>query len=927
MLAQLGNLADLELLAAAVDDVSDDDTKQGNVVDESGFSQQRRVRGASPMLWALLAAYLPTDVLSLQKNFVRHLEYTLCVGERPKNQTDYLALAHTVRDHLVERWKDTQMHFHAKDPKRVYYLSMEYLMGRTLQNAIVNLGLEESISKAMNQLGVALELCIPEEKDAGLGNGGLGRLAACFVDSLATQNYPAWGYGLRYQYGMFFQRIRNGAQVEEPDFWLNFGNPWEIERLDVTYVVQFGGHCSASVLDGADARAQQWQAGETVLAVAYDTPIPGFDTHNTLNIRLWSSRPPNEFNLDRFNQGDYYSTIEARQRCENITHVLYPNDNTSSGKELRLRQEYFFVCATLQDIMRRFKRHKNRSWSQFSEKAAIQLNDTHPSLAIAELMRLLLDVEGLSWEAAWAVVSATFSYTNHTVLPEALERWSVDLMRAQLPRHMQIIFDINARFLAEVEHRWPGDIDRMRNMSIIDEHQPRTVRMAHLAVVGSHAVNGVAKIHSEIVRTIVFADFAQLWPHKFFNVTNGVTPRRWLGQANTGLAGLLSELLDGDKWLTDLDQLANLRSHIDNASVRQKWRDVKFQNKVRLAAVAKQLCGVSGVDPHTMLFDVHVKRFHEYKRQLLNLLSVIYRYRTIKNLSDADRAKVVPRAVFFGGKAAPGYFMAKLIIKLINGVAAVINNDPSVAKLLKVVFVPNYNVSLCEVIVPASDISQHISTAGTEASGTSNMKFAMNGGVIIGTLDGANIEIRDNVGHENMFIFGALADQINSLRQAEHENKHTADARFKQVLGMIQISSFGDVAQFQPLIDSLSGGRDHYLVGFDFPSYLDAQARVDEAYRDQDKWTRMSMANTAGMGYFSSDRSIREYAEQIWKVQPCRRPGPVPISTDSLDASLHEISKKVGSSDSNSINISVERFGSTLRRVSQQAAQSSGEAK
>ncbi len=881
--------------------------------DESGYAQ-RRNRGASPMLWALLAAYQPTDVMALQKNFVWHLEYTLCVGERPKQLTDYLALVHTARDYLVERWKDTQMHFHVKDPKRVYYLSLEYLMGRTLQNAIINLGLEQNLSKAMHQLGVSLEQCTPEEKDAGLGNGGLGRLAACFVDSLATQNYPAWGYGLRYQYGMFFQRIRNGEQVEEPDYWLNFGNPWEVERLDITYVVQFGGRCEKSSLDGADARAQNWLAAEQVLAVAYDTPVPGFDTHNTLNIRLWSSKPPTGFDLNRFNQGDYYSQIEARQRCENITLVLYPNDNTSSGKELRLRQQYFFVCATLQDIMRRFKRHKNRSWAQFSEKAAIQLNDTHPSLAIAELMRLLLDVEGLSWEAAWSVVSATFSYTNHTVLPEALERWSVDLMRAQLPRHMQIIFDINARFLAEVEHKWPGDIDRMRNMSIIDEHSPRTVRMAHLAVVGSHAVNGVAAIHSEIVRTIVFRDFAELWPTKFVNVTNGVTPRRWLGLANPSLAQLITELLGGDGWLTDLTLLEKLRPRIDDAAIRARWRDVKFQNKVRLAKVAKDVCGVSGVDPHTMLFDVHVKRFHEYKRQLLNVLSVIYRYRQIKSMSDAERAKVVPRAVFFGGKAAPGYYMAKLIIKLINGVAAVVNNDATVAKLLKIVFIPNYNVSLCEVIVPASDISQHISTAGTEASGTSNMKFAMNSGVIIGTLDGANIEIRDHVGHDNMFIFGALAHEVEALRAKQRAGELPTDPRFNQVLGMIQIGRFGDVEAFQPLLNSLAAGHDHYLVSYDFASYLDAQDRVDATYRDQDRWTRMAMANTVGTGFFSSDRSIREYAEKIWKVQPCARPGPVPVSVDSLDTSLAEISRRGGSSSS--VNISVERFGETLRRAS-----------
>eukprot|EP00019_Armaparvus_languidus_P004919 CAMPEP_0168590226 /NCGR_PEP_ID=MMETSP0420-20121227/6448_1 /TAXON_ID=498008 /ORGANISM="Pessonella sp." /LENGTH=930 /DNA_ID=CAMNT_0008625857 /DNA_START=18 /DNA_END=2810 /DNA_ORIENTATION=- len=882
-----------------------DDEINENDDNEAGAVVRGRVK---PLLWALLAAYQQTDVLTLQKNFVRHLEYSLCVGERPKILTDYLALAHTVRDYLVERWKDTQMYFHNKDPKRVYYLSMEYLMGRSLQNAMINLGLDENLKNALFQLGVDMEKAIEQEKDAGLGNGGLGRLAACFMDSLATQDYPAWGYGLRYQYGMFYQRIRNGEQVEEPDYWLNAGNPWEIERLDIAYTVQFGGRIEAVQGGGKDAAARVWIADEKVLAVAYDTPIPGYDTFNTLNIRLWSSKPPNEFDLESFNRGDYYSAIEARQRCEHITHVLYPNDNTSSGKELRLRQQYFFTCATLQDIVRRFKRRKGREWSDFPKKAAIQLNDTHPSLAIPELMRILLDEEDLTWEAAWKVCNDTFAYTNHTVLPEALERWHVDLISQLLPRHMQIIFDINAKFLAQVESKWPGDIDRMRRMSIIDENQPRTVRMAHLALVGSHAINGVAAIHSDIVRERVFKDFAELWPEKFHNVTNGVTPRRWLGQSNVPLSNLLTELLGSDKWLSKLDLLEGVRKFVDDESVLEKWRAAKLANKRRLAAAAKSLADVE-VDPETMLFDVHVKRFHEYKRQFLNILSVIYRYRQLKSASVEDRAKFVPRAVFFGGKAAPGYYMAKLIIKLINGVANVLNNDPETKQYLKVVFIPNYCVSIAEVIVPASDISQHISTAGMEASGTSNMKFAMNGGAIIGTLDGANIEIRDAIGKENMFIFGALADEIDGLREKVRNHELPIDNRFKEVLGMIEIGKFGDVSGYQPLLNAITNGNDYYLVAYDFPSYLDAQDRVDEAYKNQTSWTKMSMLCTAGMGQFSSDRSIRDYAKSIWGVEPCRRPGPVPIEVDALDAGLHALSKR----DDATVHVSAERFGAALK--------------
>jgi glycogen phosphorylase len=765
--------------------------------------------------------------------------------------------------------------------KRVAYLSLEFLLGRSLQNAIFNLGLRNNYLQAMQNLGLNLEDVYDTERDAGLGNGGLGRLAACFLDSLATLDLPAWGYGLRYTYGMFYQKIKDGNQIEFPDYWLIHGNPWELERMDVIYPVKFYGHVhEIERPDGS--KKVVWEGGEEVLAVAYDSPIPGYRTFNTLNIRLWSAKPSREFDLEHFNKGDFFKSIEDKQRSENITHVLYPNDNTPNGKELRLKQQYFFVSATIKDLIRRFKRRR-RPIHDFAQLVAIQLNDTHPTLGIVELMRVLLDQEECTWEQAWQIVIKTFAYTNHTVLPEALERWPVPLLESLLPRHLRIIYDINFQFLKQVEAAYPGDIEKLRRMSLIEEGSPRMIRMAHLAIVGSHAVNGVAAIHSELLRTTVFKDFHEFFPNKFSNKTNGVTPRRWMHQANPLLSVLISTYLQTEDWLLNLDLLTKLRPLASSPQLQRQWADVKRQNKERLAAYIKKELGiVVSVDS---LFDVQIKRIHEYKRQLLNILYIIFRYRQLKMATAEERNNFVPRTVIFGGKAAPGYYMAKLIIKLICSVADVVNHDKETSDFLKIVFIPNYCVSLAEIIIPASEVSQHISTAGMEASGTSNMKFAMNGSLIVGTLDGANIEIKDHIRDENIFIFGATAAEVPELRTRVREGTLKPDPRFREVLAMVQIGTFGPPGLFDPIVHAVTGPSDYYLLGYDFSTYADAQDRIDAAYKDQQKWNTMSIMSTAGMGYFSSDRTIREYAKEIWNVQPCRRPGPMPVAIERLSSS------------------------------------------
>jgi len=831
------------------------------------------------LLWALLASYLPEDVKSIEKFFVHHVEYTLAMGRGNLNHFNaFRALALSVRDRVIERWKDTQLYFKEKQCKRVAYMSLEFLLGRSLQNSITNLGLEDNYATAMRNLGFMLEELYEEEQDAGLGNGGLGRLAACFLDSLATMDYPAWGYGLRYKYGMFYQKIIDKKQAEFPDYWLVHGNPWEVERQDITYKVHFGGKVGEYVDEFGRTR-YQWHPAETVLAVAFDTPVPGYETFNTLNIRLWSAKPNVEFDLSQFNKGDFFKSIEEKQSSEQITSVLYPNDNTEQGKELRLKQQYFLVSSTIQDIVRRFK-ETGKPMSEFHIQVAIQLNDTHPTLGIVEIMRILLDNEGLAWSDAWEITVKTFAYTNHTVLPEALEKWSVDMMERLLPRHMKLIFDINHRFLEQIQKVWPGDVEKMKTMSIIEEGTRRMVRMANLAIIGSHAVNGVAEIHSGLLRTQTFPDFYALWPKKFYNMTNGVTPRRWVHQSNPELSLLISGWLRSPNWKFNLDMLSGLKQVATNSNLQKQWAAVKMNNKLKLADYIEKTIGIK-LSPKA-LFDTHVKRIHEYKRQLLNILYVIHRYESIKKMTKEQKEKVVPRAIIFGGKAAPGYFMAKLIIQLINSVAEVVNKDSDIGDLMKLVFIPNYCVSLAEVIIPASELSQHISTAGMEASGTSNMKFAMNGCLIIGTLDGANVEIAQEIGNENIFIFGAKAEEIENYRQAVRDRTFVPEQSFEAVLASIESGRYGDANTFRPIIDALRHGHDYYLLSVDWNSYIEAQNKVDATYLKPEEWLKMSILSTAGSGKFSSDRTIRQYAENIWNIKPVRRPGPVPVSVERL---------------------------------------------
>ena len=850
-----------------------------------------------------------------------------------------------MRDRLIEAWNDTNAHFEASQCKRAYYMSMEFLIGRYFQNCLLCTDLEEQFRSALSGLGFALEDLYDREPDPALGNGGLGRLAACFLDSMAALDLPVWGYGLRYEYGIFKQLIdAEGRQREVPDRWLTLGNPWEIQRKDVAYPVRFYGHSRMEQrADGGTA--WNWEGGEVVTAVACDNPVPGFNTMNVLNLRLWRAMPSSDFDLDSFNAGAYMKAVESRQRAETITSVLYPADNHMEGQELRLKQQYLLVSATLQDIVRRFLKVPGRSWEQFPDLHTIQLNDTHPSLSIPEMMRLLLDVHLQSWEDAWSIVTRTFAYTNHTLLPEALERWPVALVKYLLPRHLEILYEINTRWLQDVAAACPGDEGLLQRLSLFEEGSVQRVRMAHLSVVGSHTVNGVAAIHSDLVKTSLFPDFVRvLGGGKFTNVTNGITPRRWVAAANPPLAALITKSLSSEAWLVDLFRLTALRGLADDAGFVAQWRKVKLQAKSRLAAVVQRETGVQ-LDAH-MLFDIQVKRIHEYKRQLMNALYCWHRYRYIKRLTPEQRAeKVVPRATIFAGKAAPGYAMAKRIIQFINKLARVVNNDADVSPYFKIVFLPNYCVSLAEIIIPASDISQHISTAGTEASGTSNMKFVANGGVILGTMDGANIEIAAEVGEEHLFSFGALAHETHDIRAnmqfqeqqqsllAEYEVQVVLDdlraavgeaavtrgphahgaqeaaaaahGRFSDaqaaaegsglqfygtpaVAGVFQgglsADVFGPKDDVRCILHSLSGTNDQYLVRHDFASYVEANARVDSAFKDGDLWTRSSIFNCAGSGHFSTDRTIREYAEKIWRLQPAKRPAPECVQSND-DAS------------------------------------------
>jgi starch phosphorylase len=767
------------------------------------------------------------------------------------------AIALLARERLARRWVAAQAAERGR--RRVYYLSMEFLIGRTLGNALAALDLRSPAVDAAAAHARRLEEIEEHERDAALGNGGLGRLAACFLDSMATLGIPSFGYGIRYEYGMFEQVIVNGRQVEFPDPWLENGTPWEFPREAVHYPVHFGGW-----VEHHGERAV-WRPAGAVSAKACDMVVPGHDTDKVSTLRLWRAAAPSHIDLHAFNAGDYARAAEVKNAFENISWVLYPNDSTPAGRELRLRQEYFFTSASIQDILARHM-EEHGTFANLADKVAIHLNDTHPAIGVAELMRVLHDEQGMPWAEAWALTQRVFSYTNHTLMPEALETWSVGLVQHVLPRHMEIIFRINQELIDFASARHPGDFDLMRRISLIDENGERRVRMANLSVVGSHKVNGVSALHSNLLKQTIFADFAQLWPNRFTNKTNGVTPRRWLAQANPPLARLLDDTL-GSAWRLDLDRLAELRAHASRRAFRDAFAAAKRANKQRLAAMIERLAGVK-VDP-TSLFDVQVKRIHEYKRQLLNLLQVIARYQAIVA---APHAEWVPRTVIFAGKAASSYHMAKQIIRLAHDVGQVVNSDKRVGDRLKVVFLPNYGVSLAEVIMPGADLSEQISTAGTEASGTGNMKLALNGALTIGTDDGANIEIRQHVGDANIFIFGLHAPEVARLRASGYQpmQHYESDGRIRAALDAIAHGSFsvGEPDRYRGLVDSLLWGGDHYLLLADFASYVEAQQRVDALFRDPDAWTTKAIANVAGMGAFSSDRTIREYAAEIWGVEP-----------------------------------------------------------
>jgi len=783
--------------------------------------------------------------------------------ERAGDPDVYRALSYALRDVLMEKWIKTQKTFYAGKMKRVYYLSLEFLVGRSLGNAILNMGLMDEVTQALEQLGYDLEALRECEEDAALGNGGLGRLASCFMDSIATMKIPAYGYGIRYDFGLFNQKIVDGYQVETPDSWLRLGSPWMYERTSFMYPVQFYGHVTATTDKNGRYRAR-WTDTEIVMAMACDMLVPGFRNDHVINMRLWRAKASRELDLRSFNAGDYIFAVESKVKSETISKVLYPSDDISEGQELRLKQQYFFVAATFQDILRRYRKD-NDTFDDFPNQVAVQLNDTHPSIAIPELMRLMMDIEGLGWEKAWDICVRTFAYTNHTLMPEALETWPVDMLGRVLPRHLEIIYEINRRFLEEVAIRYPGNTRKLQEMSLIDEGPVRRVRMANLAIVGSHSVNGVAALHSELLKNFLFRNFHEMYPSRINSKTNGITPRRWLLKCNPGLSSLIGEQLGYD-WVVDLEKLRGLETLVEDAAFRQRWQEVKLANKKRLAKIIASTCNIT-VNPET-LFDIQVKRIHEYKRQLLNVLHTINLYQRLITCPDEP---IQPRTVIFAGKAAPSYHKAKLIIKLINAVGAVVNNDPRVGDRLKVVFIPNYCVSLAERIMPAADLSEQISTAGTEASGTGNMKFALNGALTIGTLDGANIEIREEVGEENIFIFGMTAEEAEYEKKCKSRKPwqiYENNPEVREILDAIRGGAFsqGNGDLFRPLVDDLLSENDPYLLLLDLESYLQCQRQVGATYADRETWTKRSILNVARMGKFSSDRTIKEYAEEIWGV-------------------------------------------------------------
>ncbi|MEX0680572.1 MAG: glycogen/starch/alpha-glucan phosphorylase [Balneolales bacterium] len=802
---------------------------------------------------------------SLKLDIQRHLRFTLAKSRYSTTQWDkFRSVALTALDRLHDRWIDTQEHYYNVDTKRVYYISMEFLIGRLLDNMLVNLGILEDVREILHELGIDYDNIKENEFDAGLGNGGLGRLAACFLDSMATHGIPGYGYGIRYDFGIFQQQIINGYQVEKPDMWLQFGNPWDVVRPKILYPVNFYGE-SAPYTDSDGKLRFKWVNTQKVNALAYDTPIPGYRNGIVNHLRLWKASSSKAINLQSFSQGQYIDAVRDVQLQENITRVLYPNDKVFVGQELRLKQEYFLVCATLQDIIRRFKKVHN-DWRKFPDKVAIQCNDTHPNLTIPELMRVLLDNEGLDWATAWDITSRSVNYTNHTVLPEALETWPVPLMRNLLPRHLQIIYEINKRFLNQVRDTFGNDVNRVRRMSIISEGENPSVQMATLGIVGSKKVNGVAQLHTELIKKTIFHDFFEIYPDKFVNMTNGITPRRWLKQCNPGLAKLISNQI-GENWITNLDQLQKIDKLADDKKFREQFSEIKKNNKYTLSKYIELKYGVK-LNPNSM-FDIQIKRIHEYKRQILVALHTAMLYNRIKENPDGD---FLPRTVLFAGKAAPGYSMAKLHIKLINTIAEKINNDPDVKDKLTCLFLENYSVSLAERLIPSADLSEQTSTAGMEASGTGNMKFALNGALTIGTLDGANIEIREEVGEDNIFIFGLTDEEVEQKRREGYNPReyYESNSGLQQVLNQIRDGFFEpeNPGLFHPIIRTLLDQGDYFMVLADFQSYADQQHEIEKLYKNQKEWIKKTIHNVARMGKFSSDRTINEYCEKIWE---CKR--------------------------------------------------------
>ncbi|XP_038073960.1 glycogen phosphorylase, brain form-like isoform X1 [Patiria miniata] len=807
------------------------------------------------------------DVANFKTSFNRHLHFSLVKDRNVATQRDYyIALAHAVRDHLVGRWIRTQQYYYEKDPKRVYYLSLEYYIGRTLTNTMVNLGIQSQCDEALYQLGLNIEELEEIELDAGLGNGGLGRLAACFLDSMATLGLAAYGYGIRYDYGIFSQKLKDGKQIELPDDWLRYGNPWEKARPEYMIPINFYGHT-----EHKDGKVK-WVDTNVVFAMPYDSPVPGYRNNTVNTMRLWSAKSPNSFDLTFFNDGDYIKAVLNRNEAENISRVLYPNDNVVEGKELRLKQEYFMVAATLQDIIRRFKSSRfgsrdtvRTAFDTFPDKVALQLNDTHPALAIPELMRIFVDIENLPWDKAWDITVKSCAYTNHTILPEALERWPVPMLEQMLPRHLQIIYEINARHMQMVSDRFPGDFDRMGRMSIVEEGHGKRINMAHLCLVGTHVVNGVAAIHSNLLKTHVFKDFYEMFPERFQNKTNGITPRRWMLLCNLGLSEVIEDRI-GDGWTTNLSLLRELETLVDDRAFILAVQKTKQENKMKLASYLEKNHNI--ILNTDSMFDVHVKRIHEYKRQLLNALHIITMYNRIKKNPSGS---FVPRTVMIGGKAAPGYYAAKQIIYLINCIGQVINNDPIIGDRLKVVFLENYRVSLAEKVIPASDLSEQISLAGTEASGTGNMKFMLNGALTIGTLDGANVEMMEEMGAENIFIFGMTVPQVEELKKQGYNAKQYYDrnTELKQAIDQISGGFFSphDPDAFKDLANGLLY-HDTYMLLADYEDYIASQEKVNKLFMQPTEWTKKCILNIAASGKFSSDRTISEYARDIWGVEP-----------------------------------------------------------